>query len=302
MKKASIILLATIEALLFLSCKDQGTTQNEQTPEITVKTLRIIQGDIENIISLNGKTIYLKKNAIISPIAGFILKMNIKYGDKVQKNDVLFEIQTKENKALQNDSAIMANRGIIKILASSDGIVYELNINEPGAYVVEGSLLCSIMDNENLMVQVNVPFHNNSVMNIGTTCKILLSDHTTLSGTVYEIMPTINEANQTQNVLIKPETTRKLPENLNLTVQFVNVRHRGSYLVPKEAVLTNETLSEFWVMRVTDNNLAIKIPVIKGIENDSLVEIISSRLEEKDLVISEGAYGLPDSTVIKIIK
>ncbi len=302
MKNTTIGLMLTMAALVNLSCTHQKTTQNEQTPEITVKTVPVSQGEIKSTINLNGNTVYLKKNTIVTPIAGYIFKNHVNYGAKVRKNDVLFEIQTKENKALQNDSSIISNRGIIKILASSNGTVYELNIYEPGAYVIEGSQLCSIMENENLMVQVHVPFHYNSLLNIGTKCKIFLSDNTSLTGSVYEILPIIDEASQTQNVLIKPHTIRQLPENLNLTVQFVNAIHRDSYLIPKEALLTNETQSEFWVMRIAQNNLAVKIPVLKGIENDSLVEVISSELKEKEEVISEGAYGLSDSTQVKVIE
>jgi len=70
-------------------------------PLVSVKTLPYTS-DIENNVSFNGKTIYLKKNPVVSPIAGYIVRINVKFGDEVQKNDVLFEIQTKENKALEN--------------------------------------------------------------------------------------------------------------------------------------------------------------------------------------------------------
>jgi hypothetical protein len=115
-------------------------------------------------------------------------------------------------------------------------------------------------------------------------------------------LPTIDEANQTQKVLIKPQTSRHLPENLNLTVLFINDRHSHSFLIPREALLTNETQNEYWVMRITGKNLAVKIPVSKGIENDSLVEIISPQLREKEEIILEGAYGLADSTAVQIIE
>jgi len=66
--------------------------------------------------------------------------------------------------------------------------------------------------------------------------------------------------------------------------------------------MTNETQTVFWVMKIVDNKLAIKVPVLKGIENDNEVEVLSSGLTDSDLVITEGAYGLNDSTVVKIEK
>jgi hypothetical protein len=133
-------------------------------------------------------------------------------------------------------------------------------------------------------------------------CKLMLSDNTAFEGSVYKILPIINESAQTQIILIKPSTNRALPENLNLLVQFTNEKHSGTFLVAKNALMTNETQSEFWVMKIYGSDLAVKLPVIKGIENDSIVEISSPRLKRNDLLISEGAYGLADSTIVKIEK
>ena len=107
---------------------------------------------------------------------------------------------------------------------------------------------------------------------------------------------------QTQDVLIKPSSGRPLPENLNLIVQFINEKHTGSLLVVKGAVMSNEIQSEFWVMKISGGNLAVKVPVIRGIENDTIVEVSSPVLKINDLLISDGAYGLADSTIVKIEK
>lgn len=302
MKNIILMLSAAFQLLVFSSCKNRATTQNEQMPLVSVKTTQVIQGDIESNVSFNGKTIYLKKNPVVSPIAGYIVRINVKFGDDVQKNSVLFEIQTKENKALENPGASSNSIGIINVLASSGGFINELNISETGGYVSEGSVLCNIVNNKDLMVQVNVPFEYNSLLKTGRKCKILLTDNTMIEGSIYQILPIIDEANQTQTILIKPDTSRQLPENLNLTIQFIYEKHADSFLVSRESVMTNETQNEFWVMKIAGNNLAVKIPILKGIENDSIVEVISPDLKINDLVISEGAYGLPDSTAVRIEK
>jgi hypothetical protein len=302
MKNIIFLLLATILLSVLSSCKERATTQNDQMPLVSVKTTPVMEGDIENNVSFNGKTIYLKKNPVVSPIAGYIVRTNVKFGDEVQRNDVLFEIQTKENKALENSNNSADNIGIIKVQASSGGFINELNINETGGYVVEGWLLCNIVNNKDLMVQVNVPFEYNSLLKTGRKCQILLSDNTTVDGVIHQILPIIDEANQTQTILIKPDTSRQLPENLNLTIQFIYEKHIDSFLATRKAIMTNETQSEFWVMKIVNNNLAVKIPILKGIENDSIVEVLSSDLNINDLIISEGAYGLPDSTIVRIEK
>lgn len=295
MRNITLFITFILLTLSLSFCTKKAATEADQSPIVSVKATHVQFGDIENTVSLNGKTIFLKKNSVASPISGYILKMHVKFGDKVQKNNVLFEIQTKENKALENTDS-----GIIKVLAPANGTINSLSVNETGGYVMEGAELCSIIENKNLMVQVNVPFEFNSLAKPGRKCKLFLADNTSFDGRIFQVLPNVDEANQTQQVLIKPNTNRALPENLNLTVQLVNLRHNHTCLVPNDAVMTNETQTDFWVMKIVNDKMALKIPVKKGITNDSWTEILSSNLTKNDLVITDGAYGLNDSTEVKI--
>jgi len=295
---------------LLVSCKSKPTETSADIadPKVTVKTTPVLHGSIDDIIRLNGKTVFLKKNAVFSSIPGYVKRVNAQYGDVVKKNDLLFEIQTKENKAMEISdldpqlSGAKSGSGIIGILAPSDGILSELNINSPGVYVVEGTQLCTVTENQDMMVQVNVPFEYNQMIASNKTCKVILPDSTFLDGNIVKIMPLINETSQTQNVLIKVRSNRQLPENLNVTVQFIKSIHSKAMLIPKEALLTNEVQNKFWVMKILHDSIAVKVPVTKGFANYQMVEIISSDVSVNDPVIIEGAYGLPDSTIVKIVK
>ncbi len=295
MKNLSTIVLIGIIQFLLISCKDKRTGKVEIMPAIPVKTTLIQQGDIAKYIFLNGKTIYLRKNKIIAPVSAYISAVNVQFGDIVQKDDVLFELQTKESRALNNTT------GNIEVQASSSGTIIELNINQSGTYLVEGDLLCTIVENKDVMVQVNVPYEYNRLLKLKTECQLLLPDHTSVSSKITRILPTISGTDQTQSVLLKPSSHQQLPENLNLTVRLVLETHRNSLLINKEAVLANENQSIFWIMKIEHDTLAVKVPIQIGIENNSMVEIISSNINVNDLIISEGAYGLPDSSIVKII-
>lgn len=307
MKTISIPFIA-LSLIIFVACKSKNTNAEPDTtnPKVSVKTTAVHKGSIDDIITLNGKTVFLKKNAVIASIPGYLKKVYVQYGDVVHTNELLFEIQTKENKALENsglDPALTSLKsGIIRILAPSDGIISELNINSSGMYVAEGSQLCTILDNKDMMVQVNVPYEYNQWIKINKSCKILLPDSTVLDGTVYKIMPLINETSQTQNVLIKVHSNRPVPENLNVIVQFIRLSHSKAFLIPKAALLTNEVQQEFWVMKILHDSIAIKVPVKKGFENRGLVEVLSPEISVSDPVIIDGAYGLPDSTIVKVVK
>ena len=291
------LITSCILALLIASCGKKEAEQAEQKPIVSVKTASVKLGEIDSKLTFNGKTVYLKKNMISSPISGYVRLIAVKFGEYVKKGELLFEIQTKENKALENSN--VGNAGLIKVFAPAQGVVNTLNTTENGAYVVEGATLCTVAENQEVLVQLNLPFEFNSLVKTGETCTLVLGEDTRFSGTIYQILPTVDDANQTQQVLIKPHYNKPLPENLNLEVELLKVRHSKSYLIPRNALMTNETQTEFWVMKVV-NNIAIKVPVKKGIENDETVEVLNSGLTTTDLVISEGAYGLNDSSAVKI--
>ena len=308
MKSATHFIVIAFLLGFLVSCKSEttDTTANTVDPKVSVKTTNVRYDQIDDIISLNGKTVFLKKNAVISSITGYLKKVNVKYGDVVHKNDLLFEIQTKENRALENsglDQELASSKnGIVRILAPSDGIISDLNTNSSGMFVAEGGQLCTIVANREMMVIVNVPYQYNKWIKINKACKIVLPDSTFLDGNIVKIMPVINSISQTQDVLINVRGNRQLPENLNVIVQFIRSSHSKAMLIPKEALLTNEAQQAFWVMKILHDSIAINIPVKKGFENNRMVEILSSNISVNDTLISEGAYGLPDSTIVKVVK
>jgi multidrug efflux pump subunit AcrA (membrane-fusion protein) len=214
----------------------------------------------------------------------------------------MFEMQTRENKAFQLAGQSDTDFGKITVRATTSGMINEPITIGVGAYIVEGTPLCNLIDINDLLVLVNVPYENHRLIKQGMRCHLFLPDNSQIEGNVSQIRPFINETSQTQEVLIKSVVSGSLPENMNLTAAFVKAEKTNTLLVPKKAILTNETQDEFWLMKVIQDSVATKVPVETGIKNDSLVEIISTEVTTKDLIIIEGGYGLEDSSLVNIIR
>jgi len=71
--------------------------------------------------------------------------------------------------------------------------------------------------------------------------------------------------------------------------------------VPQSAVMSDETQETFWIMKLVNDSTAVRFDAVKGIENDSLVQIVRPTLRPDDRVVSDGAYGLPDTAAVSII-
>jgi hypothetical protein len=83
-------------------------------------------------------------------------------------------------------------------------------------------------------------------------------------------------------------------------VKIIKGSKARATLLPKSAVLANETETEFWVMKLINDTIAIKVPITKGFENSEEVEIISPEFLQTDRIIFTGNYGLPDTARVKI--
>ncbi len=301
MKRLSILIVCYSLIHLLPSCKTKNNIDEEQMPIVSVKAESLVRGAIESEVNFNGNTVYLEKNQVVAPISGYVVRANVKFGQEVQKDMVLFELKTRESTVLETSNDTSGISGKVLIHANSGGYINELNIYKTGVYVAEGSLLCNIVNSKDLLIKLNMPYEYVSLLSSEQKCKIKLVDSTIISGSVYRILPSVDVSNQTQTVLINAETERLLPENLNLLIYFVKEKHNNVLLISKSSLMTDETQHEFWIMKIGTGNTAVKVPVIKGLENDSLVEIISPDLNVNDLIISQGAYGLPDSTLVSIV-
>jgi uncharacterized NAD(P)/FAD-binding protein YdhS len=85
-------------------------------------------------------------------------------------------------------------------------------------------------------------------------------------------------------------------------VKVVKSEKNNTASLPKSALLTDETQSEFWVMKMIDSSTAVKVPITQGIETGDKVEILSPPFSPNDKIVVTGNYGLPDTAKVKIVQ
>jgi hypothetical protein len=147
-----------------------------------------------------------------------------------------------------------------------------------------------------------VPFEQNKHAAIGTNCEIVLPDSTRIQGTIISKLSAIDAVSQTQSFVVKPRTNAQLPENLTAFVQLSESTKVSTQIADKNCVLTDETMQNYWVMKLINDSTAVKIPVKPGIVTDSQVEILSPLFDKLDRLINTGNYGLPDTALVNIIQ
>lgn len=294
-----------ITALALAACK---TAPIEEEPAVVprspVQVTHIRTGSVADNLNLSATTVYLKRNVITAEIPAFITKVNIRLGDKINKGQVLYELQTKESKALGKQvisaDTALANFGTIKIYAPASGIITTFDKQQTGDYVLEGTQLCTIAESNDLAFQVNVPYEFSRFAKPGSACTITLPDNSIHEAIITTPLTAMNALAQTQTILAKTNDALFLPENLIVKVQVSKTPGGTKQIVAKPCILTDEMMQEFWVMKLINDSTAVKVPVVIGNKNEQETEINSPQFNAADRIIISGNYGLTDTAYVKI--
>ena len=59
-------------------------------------------------------------------------------------------------------------------------------------------------------------------------------------------------------------------------------------------------MNKFWILKLINDTTAVRIYIEKGIENDSLIQILNPELSLTDRIISDGGFGLPDTAKVQV--
>jgi multidrug efflux pump subunit AcrA (membrane-fusion protein) len=296
-------------ALFLFACggkdkKEAGDADDvkAQTP-VTVTTIN--DSTLTDYISLNAISAFLQKNFVKANANGYIHEVNAKLGHYVNKGEVLFTLKTKEAQAIGNSINVLDTTfkfsGVNKIRAPEHGYITQLT-HQTGDYVQDGDQLAVISDRSSFVFLMQLPYEMRAYVKANEPVQISLPDGEKLSGSIASFMPTVDTLAQTQGVAIKINTDKQIPENLVAKVRMVKSSTKNSASLPKSAILSNETQTEFWVMKLINPTTAIKVPVKKGIESGDRVEILSPKFSPTDKIIVTGNYGLADTAKVKVVK
>jgi len=289
---------------LFTGCK---TTPKEEAELNSIKTpvstekLRSVSMD--EVVTLQAVSGYTRKETVRASSSGYIVSSKRTLGEHIKAGELILQIKTKEAsaiKALPQDSALHIS-GLIEIRANSDGIISQMDHHQ-GDFISEGDALLTLSQPGSLVFYLKVPFSERASIHPGESYPLLFPDGKKMTGKVTRLLTTIEAGSQSEDYLIEPLGGEMIPENLWIQVPVKKLSHKGNYSLPKECVLSNEAQTDFWVMRLSNDSLAIKIKIKKGIESDSLTEILSPRFEPDDRFVSKGSYGLSDTARIEIVK
>jgi translation initiation factor IF-1 len=296
-------LTISVISLFLCACSSRQHIQEEEvTAKSDVKISSPIVLPANHLVNYMAVTRYMQANDIRTQVTGIVRQINCVLAGTITAGEPLFIIQPQEAAALQRSkfSSQILNALSDTVFAHISGQVKNLNV-QVGDFVQSGDVLASCIRANSMRIIVYIPVERATMVEKFKNCRILLPDGSAIAGHISGKLPSAESQDQTQAYIVEPSKNITLAENINLSVQFTAEQSPDGLFVPESAVLGNEEQTSFWVMKLANDSTCIKVPVSKGLEQDSLVQVLGSGLTISDAVMSEGGYGLADSARVHVV-
>jgi hypothetical protein len=258
--------------------------------------------DFDVYENFQGVTKYQQTINVRTKMAGVIKRVFIKPADIIFTGQPLFIIQPKELSVLSKtnkDNQLFLN-GYDTIYSGCEGIVNTVYFQQ-GDFLQEGDLLAETVTKSSLAVIAYFPFSIENMIRQNNLCIIVFPDSSQITGHIANRMYTADLNNQAQPFIVNFSSSSFVPENLNVVVKYKSKTIHQGLFVPINSLYSDEEQKKFWLMKMINDTVCIKINVIKGIKSDSSVEIRSQYFSPDDLIVSEGGYGLSDTAIVNIV-
>ena len=306
MKKISLYFLFL--GAILSSCQSKKTEETiieEEQETITPVTVTSLATEpMVEYIELNATSAFLQQGFVKASANGYVQSVNAQVGKMVSSQQRVFVLKTKEAQSIGNSINALDSTfkffGIINIKAGTTGYISEIN-HEPGDYVQEGEQLAVINDVNSFVFILNLPYELRQYIINKDYVELLLPDGKKMMARISSAMPIVDSASQTQNIILKVNE-KNLPINLIGKVRVIKSEKTNAVSLPKQSVLSDETQTNFWVMKLIDDSTAAKVPVTKGLEINDRIEIVSPKFLTSDKFLLTGNYGLADTARIKIVE
>jgi multidrug resistance efflux pump len=138
---------------------------------------RLVQGNIDSTLTAAGSTDVLRKEKVLSPVAGRVISVNVQEGSHVRLGDVMVVLRTRESQAAIEGADLLMRAATterqreeaqraraltdslspqIFLRASFDGLVASRNVS-PGELVGEQAELLTVIDPSTVMFVAGIP-------------------------------------------------------------------------------------------------------------------------------------------------
>ena len=249
---------------------------------------------------------------IKSPVAGIVAGVSCVEGQKVEKGQTLFTL----NHIRKPDATL--EQVSLKIIAPFSGTVVYVNVR-PGEVTDPETLtpLVELIDLTRLVVAANIPSSQLAAVKPGQPVEVVPQQSASrdafaaaepsptdaapvaLTGLVTFVEDRVDPKTDMGMVDISVPAEAGLRPGQFVQVRIITEERRDCLTVPSRSIVQNEAGES--VISLVSGKRAVQQPVKVGFREGDMVQVHNLMLQPGDVVVTTGAYGLPEKTKIRIL-
>lgn len=216
------------------------------------------------------------------------------------------EAQQQLDAAEKDLTQAQTQRALQTVTAPLTGTVVRVNVKR-GETVDPTTVLAEVIDLDRLVVSANIPSAELPGLSIGQPVELPAQHRTETAapdrpaaplGRLTFIGLQVDPKSGTAPARISIPTGTGLRPGQFVSARVITEERHDRLTVPIESVVRVDGGS---VIAVVDDDIARQRPVRVGLREGNLVEIEGDALQEGMTVVTEGAYGLPKETKIRVV-
>ncbi len=200
----------------------------------------------------------------------------------------------------RNDlSAAQTQQALLRVEAPLSGTVTRINVS-PGEAVDLTTTLAEVVDLDRLVASANVPRAELAPLKVGQPVEVQVDTSSApVRGSLIYIGSEVDAKTGTAPVRAFLPAGSGMRPGQFVTLRIVSEERKDRLAVPVESVVKDSEGGT--VIALVHNDRAVQKSVKTGLRDGELVEVEADGLQEGMTVVTEGAYGLPKETKIRVL-
>ncbi len=191
-------------------------------------------------------------------------------------------------------------QAFLRVEAPLAGTIARINVRA-GEAVDPSTTLAELVDPERLIVNATVPGAELAGVRVGQAGEITTDAALTpLRARIEFVSPQIDPKTGAALVRAAPLSPGGLRPGQFVVLRIVTAEHKGRLAVPIESIVKNSAGTT--VVALVHDGHAFEKSVETGIRDDDLIEVRAEGLAAGMPVVTEGAYGLPNETKVRVLE
>ena len=304
-------------------------------PEVAVHVATVVQATLRTYVTAYGRVgpepagPHAAASAALAPsVPGVVMAVHCTEGQYVAKGELLFELDHRvadvtaefagqtlarqqrlievegtSEQSLQdaelNLQAARVQQALLKVRSPLSGTVTRVNVNV-GEAVDLTTVLADVVDLDRLVASASIPGAELAALAIGQPVEVRADGGTeAVTASLAFISPVVDAATGTAQIRAALPADANFRPGQLVTMHIVSAEHRDRLAVPVESVV--QDAEGVAVLAVVRDGYAVQIPVTTGIRDGGLVEVEAGDLRAGMTIVTEGAYGLPGESRVRIL-